>query len=244
MIEKYLITRVNKVITINNSIGEELVKRYNIEFPYLIFNCPPPLTNGTVPSFKGLLRDAAGISEDKKLVLYQGGFSPSRGLEELVEAFTFLDNRYCLVFMGYGSLQVELEALVKNRSLNNRIKFIPAVPQEELLKYTSSAELGVIPYKPVSLNNYYTLPNKLFEYINANIPIVASDLPELRRVIKGYNIGHLFDPNSSRSIAEAIDFVMSDEHLYRTMKANTLNSAKAFNWDNEAEKLIDCYRMI
>lgn len=243
-LEAFIIKRVDKVITINNSIAGELMKRYHIEYPKVIVNCPPPLKRGVSNAYDSVLRNAAGIARDKRLVLYQGGFTQYRGLEELIEAFTHLDESFCLVFMGYGKIRDELEVLVYSKGLNNSIKFLPAVPQEELLKYTSSADLGVIPYKPVSLNNYYTLPNKLFEYINAGIPIIASDLPELRRIIKEYDIGYLFDPYKSESIADAIKYVFSDKKRYDTIKANTTKAASEYNWNNESKKLLECYRLL
>ena len=82
---------------------------------------------------------------------------------------------------------------------------------------------------------------ELFEYINSNIPIIASDLPELRRIILEYEIGYLFDPNQPQSIAAAIHYVLSNKNRYLTMKANVINSAKEFNWDNESKKFLDCY---
>lgn len=243
-LEAFIIKRVDKVITINNSIAGELVKRYHIEYPKVIVNCPPPLKHGEANAYDSVLRNAAGIPLDKRLVLYQGGFTQYRGLEELIEAFTYLDESFCLVFMGYGKIRNELEVIVYSKGLNNRIKFLPAVPQIELLKYTSSADLGVIPYKPVSLNNYYTLPNKLFEYINAGIPIIASDLPELRRIIKGYDIGYLFDPYKSESIADAIKYVFSDKERYAAIKANTSKAAGEYNWNKESKKLLECYSLL
>lgn len=243
-LEAFIIKRVDKVITINNSIAGELVERYHIEYPQVIVNCPPPLKQGEANAYDSVLRNAAGISLDKRLVLYQGGVTQYRGLEELIEAFTYLDESFCLVFMGYGKIRDELEVIVYSKGLNNRIKFLPAVPQKELLKYTSSADLGVIPYKPVSLNNYYTLPNKLFEYINAGIPIIASDLPELRRIIKGYDIGYLFDPYKSESIADAIKYVFSDKERYAAIKANTSKAASEYNWNKESKKLLECYSLL
>ncbi len=146
--------------------------------------------------------------------------------------------------MGYGEIQNELEDLVDQRGFQGRVKFLPTVPQEVLLEYTSCADLGVIPYKPVSLNNYYTLPNKLFEYINAFIPVVASDLPELRRVIMGNSIGLLFDPENPRSIAESIEQVMANQDRYAEMKKNTIEAAKKYNWENESKKLLALYNNI
>ncbi len=240
-LEKSLIKRVDKIITINHSIADELVKRYNISYPYLILNCPQPSNDKFIHASENLLKKAANIPNDKKLILYQGGFSANRGLEELIEAFKYLDEDYYLVFMGYGKLKSDLEALVRKNKLKDRICFLPAVPQDVLLEYSSSADLGIIPYKPVSLNNYYTLPNKLFEYINSNIPIAASDLPELRRVINGYNIGYLFDPHKPENIAAAIDYIMCDGERYLVMKDNTKKAAKDFNWGHESKKLLECY---
>lgn len=240
-LERFLIRRIDLVITVNSSIADELQKRYKIDRPKIIINCPLPLNFTKDVSSNDLLRNSAHISTSKKLILYQGGYSLHRGLEELIEAFKYLNDDYALIFMGWGKMQSELEALVNSHRLNNKVAFLPPVPQAVLLNYTSSADLGIIPYKPESLNNYYTLPNKLFEYINANIPVAASDLPELNKVINGYNIGRLFDPYDPKSIARVIDYIMSDKDRYSTMKENTKNAVNVFNWNVEARKLLECY---
>jgi glycosyltransferase involved in cell wall biosynthesis len=243
-LEQLFLKRTDLVITVNGSIADELQKRYKIDLPDVIINCPPPVTirnNGDSPM---ILREAAAIPDDGKLILYQGGFSLHRGLEELIEAFTLLSEDYYLVFMGYGKITDKLKALANKKGLRQRVKFLPAVPLEDLLEYTSCADLGVIPYKPVSLNNYYTSPNKLFEYINASIPVAASGLPELRKVINSYNIGFLFDPYKPKSIASAIENIMLDKERYLEMKANTRAAAKVYNWDNESKKLLDCYSIL
>jgi glycosyltransferase involved in cell wall biosynthesis len=243
-LEAFLIKRVDKIITVNCSIADELIKRYNISPPNIIINCPPSIKHKVTSSSNNLLRSYTGIPNQKKLILYQGGFSSHRGLEELIESFEYLNDDYCLVLMGYGEIQNELEDLVDQRGFRGRIKFLPAVSQEVLLEYTSCADLGVIPYKPVSLNNYYTLPNKLFEYINAFIPVVGSDVPELRRVIMENSIGLLFNPENPRSIAESIEQVMANHDRYAEMKKNTIKVAKVYNWGNESRKLLALYNNI
>ena len=116
------------------------------------------------------------------MVLYQGGLVPGRGLDVCVRAAAHFPDGVHLVFIGKGKSLDELTALADELGVTDRVHFLPAVEPGELPVYTAAADVGVIPYQPVSSNNEYALPNKVFEYTGAGIPFVASDLPELRRI--------------------------------------------------------------
>ena len=238
MVEKRLIPLADRVITVNDSIGEELVRRYQITLPEVLYNCPP-LANP--PRGAQKFHTALGICSTEKIVLYQGGYSPNRGLEELICAFSQV-RVGVLVMMGWGGIERKLISLAKDRQLDGRVYFLPPVPQEQLLEWTSCADVGVIPYKPVSLNNLYSCPNKLFEYIGAGISIAASNSPELKRFVAGQNLGQLFDPNDPSSIAETLNSMLSDENRLETYKKNSLGSRTQMCWEGESVKLVRLYQ--
>ncbi|CAG5078076.1 D-inositol-3-phosphate glycosyltransferase [Parvicella tangerina] len=239
-LERKYAPKVDQLITVNQSIAEELIERYNLtKAPKIIFNCPEVNDKITLTD-EDVLRERLKLSPSTKIVLYQGGFAPNRGLQNLIKSAQYLTEGV-IVFMGWGNLENELKELTQTLKLEDRVIFTPGVPQNELLNNSKSADVGVIPYQFVGLNNYYTSPNKLFEYINANVPIAGSDFPELKRVIGKYNIGVTFDPESPESIAESLNEVLANDKLRTSYKANTKQAALDFRWENEEEKLLNIY---
>jgi len=146
--------------------------------------------------------------------------------------------------MGWGRLEEQLREMVKQEGLEHRVYFAEPVPPDELVRYCMSASVGVVMYRSTGLNNYYATPNKLYEYIHAGLPVVASDFPALREIVDGHGLGCTFDPESPESIAAAINWVLADEQRYSTMKNNTLEAAKVFNWENESQKLRKVYERL
>lgn len=242
-IERRLIRRANAVITVCESIAEELSERYGIPRPTVLLNCPPA---STVPATltqnaPNRLRERAGLLDcHEPIVLYQGGFSPFRGLEELVEAAEHLEHGV-VVLMGWGRLHDQLAGQVAQRGLEARVRIIDAAAPDEVLEFTRGADLGVIPYRPVGLNNTYTTPNKLFEYLSVGLPIAGSRLPELTRFIESLGIGATFDPRDPRDIAATIDRMLADPELLRRMRVNALAARERFVWEVQAEALLDVY---
>jgi glycosyltransferase involved in cell wall biosynthesis len=149
--------------------------------------------------------------------------------------------RGILVLMGWGRLEAELRAIVAAEGLEGRVIITEAVAPEELAAYTAGADVGVIPYEPVGLNNTYTTPNKLFEYMAAGVPIVASHLPEIVRFVRGLDIGTTFPVAEPRAIARAIDEVLGDPERAATMRANALHAAEELCWEVESRKLLGLY---
>ena len=238
-LERILIRHAHKVVTVNESIANELIKRYTINKPTIIMNCPTKFSNDNNIRHK-IIQSILNINNNEPIILYQGGFSPHRGLDNLILATYYL-TRGVLVLMGWGKLENELKRLVYEMHLENKVFFLDPVPQDVLIYYSSSAHLGVIPYQAVSLNNYYSTPNKLFEYIAAGIPVVGSDFPELKRIIEGYNIGRTFNPEDPKDIARAIEEVLNDPKQYEEMQKNVRRAAEIFNWENESQKLLELY---
>jgi len=237
--ERRLIRAVDVTITVNESIQQELVQRYRISSPVVIRNCPD-MEAVSVPGTR--IRDALHLSSQEFVILYQGGFAPNRGLETLLDAMRCIPEG-SLVMMGWGRLEQPLRDQAEAMGLlDRRIFFIPPVTQAELLLWTSSADVGVIPYRAVGLNNYYSLPNKLFEYIAAGLPVAASQFPELKRIIETYHVGLTFDPEDTASMADAVTTLLGDAPLRETMRVNAREAARELNWGCEETKLLALYR--
>ena len=238
-VERRYISSCDHVITVNSSIARELEKRYGIAGVAVIHNADrvEPLEVRS-----RYLHDYFDIPYEHYVLLLQGGFSEGRNLIVLVEGFSLV-NTACihLVFLGDGVLAEEL----RKRSvgaLSGRLHIHQSVPQKDLLAITASADAGVIPYLATCLNNYYCTPNKLFEFIAAGLPVLGSDLPEIRRFIKGYSIGEVADFSSEHSIAGAIDDFFSDHLRLMGWKNRLLSVRQEVCWQKESEILKNIYR--
>jgi glycosyltransferase involved in cell wall biosynthesis len=210
--ESGLIRRADLVFAVNQSIGREMAARYSIDMPKVLLNAIDPPA-GFDPSLKyDVLREKLGLSKDRRLLLFQGGFAPNRNLENLVAAFSKVANPDVdLIMMGFGPFGDTLRAIAgKHGLLDKRVFFLPEVPQSELLQHSASADMGIIPYPHIDLNSYYCTPNKLFEFIQAGLPILANDSPELRRFvgIEGFGLSH--EMRSPRQISKAIDMAFRE----------------------------------
>lgn len=241
VVERLLIRRADRVITVCESIADELARRYGIEKPTIVLNCPSARQQLEPSGDANILRARAGLASGAEpIVLYQGGFAPNRGLETLIEAMVHVE-RGVLVMMGWGRLEVGLRHLIRERGLAERVVITGPVPQHALLGYTRGADIGVIPYRAVGLNNYYTTPNKLFEYMGAGIPIACSRFPELVRFVEGLGIGATFDPEDPYDMAATLNRLLADPARLREMRAKVLATGKRFTWEAESVKLLAAY---
>lgn len=237
--ERRYLRRAESVIAVNRSIAVEYCRRYGRE-PVVVRNCAPRLTSNLQVRD---LRVMAGLPPSSRIVLYQGGFSAGRGLEVCVASVVQLPPDVHLVMLGYGPLAEGLVELAGSHGVTDRVHVLDAVPPEELASCTVSATVGLMPYQPVSRNNYLALPNKVFEYTAVGVPIVVSDLPELRRIALEEGCGHVFDPFDASSLAAALGRVL-DPGQYQHYR----DAARAFGgtnvWENEREILIEELRRI
>ncbi len=234
-IERKLIGKVDKVITVNESISDFLAKKYSLlEKPVVILNC----YEETNIRNENILRKKLRVEENKKIIIFQGNFGWVRGLDNAIKAMKKVDGAV-LVLMGGGGIKGELEELVKKLQLGNKIFFLDAVPPKDLIVYTSSADLGIIPYRKTSLNNFLCTPNKIFEYMMAGIPMAVSNFPELARYAN-LGIGETFDPENPDSIARAVNKLLSSDLGKMKKKARNL-ALERYNWGVESKKLLDLY---
>jgi len=239
VLERLLIGRADRVITVNDSIADELSRRYGIARPVVVMNCPP-VGEAPPPRAASSLRARVGLAAEVPIVLFQGMFMPHRGLENLVTAAGSF-RRAHLVFMGWGPLRGDLEQRARAQGIADRVHFTEGVPLRELLAVTAGADLGAIPYRNVGLNHYYTSPNKLFEYCAAGVPVVASRFPELVKVVEGFGAGRTFDPEDPVDIAAAVNGLLEDPAALASAREGAARASRQFNWQKESRKLLDAY---
>jgi len=229
--EKLLIARADVVVTVNEFIAQELSNRYNVRSPVnVIYNSvPSPTRVRRKPPTKPNM--------GAKVALYHGWYSPERGLENLVTASEFLSPDVFLVLRGAGELEAELKRLASGR---RNVRFERPVSQAEVVNAASRADVGIVPYLPTNLCNYYASPNKLFEYLAAGLPIAASNLPFMRKLVSRHKIGTLFDARNPQSIAEALNQITRPTQL-EMYRRNVQIARRKYTWSVESRKLLDLY---
>ncbi len=238
-VEAKYIQFCDKVITVNPSIASELEKRYKVRNVNVIYNAVPC---NNQPVKTRLFHEIFGLKLERMILLFQGGLSKGRHLEVLIESMRYIQNPYVdLVILGDGQLSLRLKQLTKEFGLNNRIYFHQAVLQERLLDYTQAADAGLIPYQATCLNNYYCTPNKLFEFIAAGLPILASNLPEISRIVETHHLGLTGEMSNPMMFGALIDDFFSNQERLAQWKINVLEGRQQFCWNHEEEKLLKIF---
>jgi len=239
-----MVRRCAGVITISPLIVEEMHKRYHISDISLIRNILPY----HVAPRSNQLRQYLGLSSNVRIVLYSGNLQPDRTLDKLIRAARFLERDIVIVLMGgnVGSTQAELEALVAMDGVADQVKIIPPVSYEELLDWTSSADIGAIAYAPdYSINMRVQFPNKLFEYLMAGLPVLASQLPAIAEIIETYDVGRMLTSLEPADIGAEINAMLADRVGLERMQRNALLASQHdLNWEKESQVLLGLYHNI
>jgi glycosyltransferase involved in cell wall biosynthesis len=235
-IERGILPRLQDTITVNDSIAGLYRKEYGISM-HVVRNIPPAVVTTQVMS-----RHDLGLPDDKHIVILQGaGINIQRGSEEAVQAMQYLSGTLLLI-IGGGDVMPLLQAMVKELELNEKVIFMPKQPFDRLVHYTKCAEIGLTLDKDTNINYRYSLPNKLFDYIHAGIPVLASPLVEIRRIIETYDIGMLIDSHDPRHIASRMELMLNDQEKRARWLKNLKLAAKELCWEEEEKTLTGIYK--
>lgn len=183
------------------------------------------------------LRPELGLGPETPLLLYQGSIQENRGIEPAIDAIELLDD-IVLVIVGYGYYRDALEDMVACRGLRDRVRFYGPIPNEELIHWTASADVGLCNIVNASLSYYTTLPNKLFEYVMAEVPVLGSDSPGIGKVVAETGVGEVVDPVDPVSLADATRKILADPEPYRDA---CRIARERYNWDVESKNLLEVY---
>lgn len=236
-LERLIFPRLRYIVTVNDSIAALYNKMYHKEVK-VIRNIPeiPLLSN---PLQVEELRNSIPIENGNKLLIMQGaGINVDRGAEEAVQAMQYLDS-VTLLIIGSGDVIGKLKAMVKEHHLDAKVKFLDKMPFDQLMNYTRIADAGLTLDKDTNINYRLSLPNKLFDYIHAGIPVLASFVPEVKKIVEQYNIGVVIENHDPRHIADKITFMFADNDRYATWKKNLITAARQLSWSVEEKKLLD-----
>jgi glycosyltransferase involved in cell wall biosynthesis len=239
-VEKLIFPKLKTIITVNDSIAETYQNEYGRKL-HVIKNVPAKSNFIYEPS-EQKTKAELGLPSDKKVVILQGaGINVNRGAEEMIDAMHYLSDVVFLI-VGSGDVIEELKLKVLMLKLEHKVFFIKKVPFKEMLQYTRIADIGISLDKDTSLNYYFSLPNKLFDYLHSGIPVLVSPLVEIKRILTEFNVGEMIENHDPKHIAEKIKFMLSSESKMLEWKANAKLAAEKYCWENEEKKLIEIYQ--
>jgi glycosyltransferase involved in cell wall biosynthesis len=225
-IEDMIFPRLKYAYTVCQSIADIYNQKYNINMQ-VVRNIP----------YKELYTSREQInidSQGKKVILYQGAVNVGRGIEWMINAMPYLDD-FVFYIVGDGDILTELQKLVHQCNLTDKVFFVGRVPFEQLPAYTSCADIGINLLENRGLNYYYSLPNRIFDYMRMNIPVLSSDFPEIRKIVAHYGTGTLINDYSPLFLAETIrQMSMQEINITAFAAANA-----ALTWENEAQTLLN-----
>ena len=225
-LEKTIIPKLQNVITVSDSIKNHYHNLYGIS----------AIVIRNIPKIKKISQKNFEIdAEGKKVILYQGSVNIGRGIELMIDTMALLDE-YLFIVIGDGDILEQLKEKVSNLSLHNKVKFLGKKTPEELKELTPNATIGMSLEEDLGLNYRYALPNKIFDYLHANVPVIVADLPEMRSLIKKHPIGEILIERTPKTLAKTI-INMTNISYEKELKT----AKKELNWSKEKEKLISIF---
>jgi glycosyltransferase involved in cell wall biosynthesis len=238
-IERRYLRRAEAHLAANEQIARDLERRYRLPQVRTLHNYPEldvPLARLEIRRLPG----GGSIPAEAPIVLHLGAVFAGRGIEELIEAMCLVPAAH-LVLLGFGDHDL-VERAARALGVRERVHFIPAVAPSEVVSYAASASLGVAPIQPTSSNNSYSLPNKLFEYMAAGLPVLAAQLPQMREVVEGSGAGRTVDSRNPAAMGAAIRELLADPERLREMGARARGAVEErHNWASSAATLRAVY---
>jgi glycosyltransferase involved in cell wall biosynthesis len=235
-LERFIFPRLKRIYTVNHSIARLYSGKYNKPVE-VVRNIPPLLQRSRWPT-----RSDLGLPNHKRIVILQGaGINMNRGAEEAILAMKYCKAEVLLLIVGGGEVYEQLKELVFKEDLQNNVIFKPRMPYDVLMTYTHVADIGLSLDKDTNINYRYSLPNKVFDYIQAQVPVLCSNLVEVAQIVNTWQIGEVTHSHEPESIAAAIMAMLSNTAQYQTWKLNLKKAAEALNWEKEKHNLLNIY---
>ena len=209
-IERNIFPKLKHVITVSQSIADLYKKEYGIDVKLL----------RNIPVLNKRQIEVENIKiEGKKILIYQGAINVNRGIEHMVEAMQHIDNAV-LYILGKGDIYEKIEYLILQLNLSEKVQLLGEVPLEKLHGYTQQADLGLSLEEDKGLNYRFALPNKLFDYIHAEIPVLVADLPEMKKIVNDYQVGKVIENHAAKYIAKKISSMIDNQEQMNIWKEN------------------------
>ncbi len=230
-IEKIFIRKADLVLTTGEMDSEFLEKFYSIKNTLVIRNIPLLQE----PSEKIDFRKIYGIGEEKVILLYQGVLLEGRGIPVIMRAMVSLPQTV-LVLLGDGEQKNNFKSMSEKLNISDRVIFAGTFSQTQLINYTAAADIGLSLIENISVSYYHALPNKLFEYIMAGLPVLCSNLPQMKKIVEEYRVGEAISIEDDKMVAAALKRFTEDKQLLNSYKKNCSAAAAQLNWQAEYER--------
>ncbi|MFP4023818.1 MAG: glycosyltransferase [Thiohalospira sp.] len=231
LIEQLILPRIKFSYTVSDSIAKTYEKLYKIHMG-VVRNLPICNTNSN---------DLEITKNGEKHILYQGSLNVGRGLEQIIDAMQYIDNAH-LKIIGDGDITNKLKQQINDKALNQKIEIKGRIPFQNLSAETKQADLGIALEENIGLNYYYALPNKLFDYIHAGVPVLVSPFPEMQKIVNKYEIGTVYDHKNPQMLAKKVNEIFELKNRYQKWKNNTIKAAKELCWEKEEKILLNIYK--
>lgn len=232
-IESYIFPKLKYVFTVNKSIADLYASEYKVE-PLVMRNIPIAEEVQLISN-----RMELGLPENKYLIILQGnGINIDRGAEEAVEMMKYLDDS-ALIIVGSGDVIPILENTVNQEKLQDKVLFFSRRPYKELAQFTLNCDLGLSLDKPTNINYQLSLPNKLFDYIRAEIPVLASNLVEVSNVVNKFEVGEIALNCEPNYLALKVKTLKNNKPQQDIYKANCKKAKLQLTWENESKTLLN-----
>lgn len=242
LLERRYIPRADAVLTVGDALAETLGRRFGVTAS-VVRNAPELIRWDALD--RSRLRAALNISDARFIVLYQGLINRGRGLEPLLHAMARIEV-VDFVMQGNGPMVGEIRSMASGLGLSERVHYTGSVPPDELTEWASGADLGSVLIENLSLNNYLSAPNKLYQYLMAGIPVIGSDFPEIASVIHECDCGFVCNPSDVGEVSDALERAVAlgvDGRSAMGRRARALAETR-YNWDAEKAKLLDVYERL
>lgn len=224
-LENILIPRIQFGITVSEGIRHEYIRRFGVDF-LLIRNMPYKVE---LPEIKD--------NNQPPYLMYQGALNPGRGLELMIETMKYLPEIH-LIIAGSGPLEKKLKQLAHELKVSECIHFQGHIPFSQLYQTTMGAICGFSLEEDLGLNYRYALPNKLFDYIQAGIPVVVSDLPEMAHWVRTHHVGMVLEERTAENLSKIIKKNFTTSDCRNRWKQDIQKFRQEFIWENEEKRLI------
>lgn len=239
-VARYAIPQTDAAFTVSPSLAEVMAERYGVAFG-VVRNVPPQQTHFPTLDEQAAVRKRYGIPQPQRgqfVLLYQGALNEGRGLAPTLEALAQCP--HCVLWLaGEGDLSTAIRRKAQQLALMDRVHFLGYVQPADLPLLTPQVQLGVNLLKNKGLSYFYSLANKTFDYIQAEVPALHSDFPEYRALLAEYPVGVLVDGLSANAVAAAIQALQRDPQRYAQLVAACRSAKRQLTWENEQQRLLD-----
>jgi glycosyltransferase involved in cell wall biosynthesis len=238
--ERHHARKANAIIMTSPGHAAGLVALFKVQRPVLVRNIPE-FQRGTN---RRALHQELGLPDDAKIIVYVGNIQKKRGLEQVLDALPELPKNVHFVTIGYGPYAEEFKKRVPEE-LRQRVHVHPPIPYREIVPLIHSADIGVAPFQANCFSHRHVLPNKPFEYMMAELPIAASDFPEMGQIIRDAHYGRVFNPGNPADIARVLNEMLSDPDQLAAYRKNAEHASRTkYRWDIEKNSLLNLYKKI